>query len=334
MARPVPRARCVDQWEQNRRRLDYSLSQRDRDIAGRRRNEAETQLRLLRNEDSDDRNLTADFNPYRYLASEGFLPGYSFPRLPIAAYIPPDRRLRADGDFVQRARFLAIREFGPRALIYHEGNRYEVNRVQLPPDAAGELVTHQAHRCPGCGYYYDVGPGNDRCQTRADRAHPADVRPVPAAHRLHPASCSGSPPTRRNAAAPASGSSPPTASRTTATGQAASTRSSPTRQARAVARLAYGDSAEVHRINLGPVRRPEGEADGFWLDPVTGALADRPAGRSARRAAGQRRRRRRRHPGPAAHAGHPLRARPPQHPRLPARRPRHDRHRAVGHVRA
>ena len=127
------RAALVDQWEQNRRRLDYSLSQRDRDIAGRRRHEAETQLRLLRNEDSDDRNLTADFNPYRYLASEGFLPGYSFPRLPIAAYIPPDRRLRADGDFVQRARFLAIREFGPRALIYHEGNRYEVNRVQLPP---------------------------------------------------------------------------------------------------------------------------------------------------------------------------------------------------------
>ena len=38
-----------------------------------------------------------------------------------------------------------------------------------------------------------------------------------------------------------------------------------------VARLAYGDSAEVHRINLGPARRPEGEADGFWLDPVTGA---------------------------------------------------------------
>jgi hypothetical protein len=37
-----------------------------------------------------------------------------------------------------------------------------------------------------------------------------------------------------------------------------------------VARLAYGDSADVHRINLGPVRRPEGEADGFWLDPVTG----------------------------------------------------------------
>ena len=200
--RALFRSALVDQWEQNRRRLDYSLSQRDRDIAGRRRHEAETQLRLLRNEDSDDRNLTADFNPYRYLASEGFLPGYSFPRLPIAAYIPPDRRLRADGDFVQRARFLAIREFGPRALIYHEGNRYEVNRVQLPPDATGELVTHQAHRCPGCGYYYEVGPGNDRCEPCNIRAHRVDLRPVPAAHRLHQAAAAdhlrrgGTPPRR------------------------------------------------------------------------------------------------------------------------------------------
>ena len=35
--RDLFRAALVDQWEQNRRRLDYSLSQRDRDIAGRRR---------------------------------------------------------------------------------------------------------------------------------------------------------------------------------------------------------------------------------------------------------------------------------------------------------
>ena len=200
--RDLFRAALVDQWEQNRRRLDYSLSQRDRDIAGRRRNEAETQLRLLRNEDSDDRNLTADFNPYRYLASEGFLPGYSFPRLPIAAYIPPDRRLRADGDYVQRARFLAIREFGPRALIYHEGARYEVHRVQLPPDAAGEVITYQAHRCPGCGYHHEVGPGNDRCEMcHAPLTQPSH-RPVPAAHGLHQAAAAdhlrrgGAPPRR------------------------------------------------------------------------------------------------------------------------------------------
>jgi ATP-dependent helicase YprA (DUF1998 family) len=268
--RDLFRSALVDQWEQNRRRLDYSLSQRDRDIAGRRRNEAETQLRLLRSEDSDDRNLAADFNPYRYLASEGFLPGYSFPRLPIAAYIPPDRRLRADADFVQRARFLAIREFGPRALIYHEGNRYEVNRVQLPPDAAGELVTHQAHRCPGCGYYYDVAPGNDRC----DSCHSTLAQPVSGLFPLHtvftrPLQRITSDEEERRRA----GFRIVTSYRFQDHGDrpgrldAIVSDTSGTR----VARLAYGDSAEVHRINLGPVRRPEGEADGFWLDPVTGA---------------------------------------------------------------
>ena len=72
--------------------------------------------------------------------------------------------MRGEGDYVQRARFLAIREFGPRALIYHEGARYEVHRVQLPPDAAGEVRTEDAHRCPGCGYHHAVAPGNDRCE--------------------------------------------------------------------------------------------------------------------------------------------------------------------------
>ena len=45
---------------------------------------------LLLNE-ADSRGQS-DFYTYRYLASEGFLPGYSFPRLPLAAYIPGSRR--------------------------------------------------------------------------------------------------------------------------------------------------------------------------------------------------------------------------------------------------
>ena len=36
----------------------------------------------------------SDFYSYRYMASEGFLPGYNFPRLPLSAYIP-GRRTRA-----------------------------------------------------------------------------------------------------------------------------------------------------------------------------------------------------------------------------------------------
>src|SRR5690606_35037098 len=100
--------------------------------------------------------------PYRYLASEGFLPGYSFPRLPLAAYIPMSGRRFADGDYLQRPRFLAIREFGPGALIYHEGSRYQVTRIQLPPDASGDVVTTEAKRCAACGYHHDVD--DSRCE--------------------------------------------------------------------------------------------------------------------------------------------------------------------------
>ena len=98
-----------------------------------------------------------DFYPYRYFASEGFLPGYSFPRLPLAAFIPAERRTRSgQGDYVQRPRFLAISEFGPGAFIYHEGARYEVNRVSLPArdDGTGVNIT-EIKRCSACGYLHE-----------------------------------------------------------------------------------------------------------------------------------------------------------------------------------
>ncbi len=267
--RDLFRAALIDQWEQNRRRLDHSLSQRDRDAAARRRREAETQLTLLLNEDSDARNLTSDFNPYRYLASEGFLPGYSFPRLPIAAYISVRGRYGADGDFVQRPRVLAIREFGPRALIYHEGARYEVNRIQLPADSAGEVVTGQARRCAGCGHHHDVAPGIYRCEMCSAmlgeatggllHLHTVFTRPL---ERI-----SSDEEERRRAgfrivtsySFQRHGDRP---GRLDAIVQDAADD--------LVAHLTYGDSATVRRTNLGPLRRPPTEPDGFWLDPMTG----------------------------------------------------------------
>ena len=108
-----------------------ATSKRARRDAELRRREAESQLRLLLNEDAEQG--STDFYSYRYFASEGFLPGYSFPRLPLAAYcrVSGSSPMR-EGEFLQRPRFLAIREFGPGALIYHEGARYEVTRVQVP----------------------------------------------------------------------------------------------------------------------------------------------------------------------------------------------------------
>ena len=140
--------------------------------------EARGALDLLRG-DIDDVNQ-GDFYTYRYFASEGFLPGYSFPRLPLAAFIPAERKTRSgQGDYVQRPRFIAISEFGPGAFIYHEGARYEVVKVTLPAreDGTGVYLT-ETKRCADCGYLNEGNgeTGQEVCEhcnsanlTRLDR---------------------------------------------------------------------------------------------------------------------------------------------------------------------
>ena len=71
----------------------------------------------------------SDFYTYRYLATEGFLPGYNFPRLPLYAFIPATKRAAV----IQRPRFLAISEFGPNSLIYHEGRAFRVVKAKFEP---------------------------------------------------------------------------------------------------------------------------------------------------------------------------------------------------------
>lgn len=154
--------------EQQRVKLSASRSTGDRRQADRLRREAENQLDLLRAE-ADARNQS-DFYTYRYFAAEGFLPGYSFPRLPLSAFIPGRRGRYDEPEFVQRPRFLAISEFGPQSLIYHEGARYRINRVILPVGELeaddGRLVTTQAKRCASCGYLHPISqpPGPDVCE--------------------------------------------------------------------------------------------------------------------------------------------------------------------------
>ncbi len=87
--------------------------------------QANKQIDLLMNRDSESNKNFSEFYPYRYLAAEGFLPGYNFTRLPIRAYIPKGE----DGEFLSRPRFLALREFGPGNIIYHDGSRYKINQT-------------------------------------------------------------------------------------------------------------------------------------------------------------------------------------------------------------
>ena len=148
---------------QSRKSVDTSVPHKERDLAARRANDARIQLNLLSNEDSDD--FQTDFYSYRYFASEGFLPGYSFPRLPLAAYIP-GMNGRREGDYIQRPRFIGIAEFGPGAVIYHEGARYQVVSVTLPPSQPGKdgTVTTTARRCQACGYLHAEAVGIDLCE--------------------------------------------------------------------------------------------------------------------------------------------------------------------------
>ncbi|POX52058.1 protein kinase [Streptomyces sp. Ru72] len=267
--RQLFRAALDDQYIQNKRRLDYSLTEGDRNRANARRREAETQLNLLMNESVDSKSVLSDFNPYRYLASEGFLPGYSFPRLPLAAYIPTVGRRRGEGDYLQRPRFLAIREFGPGALIYHEGARYQVTRIQLPPDSSGDLATSEARRCAHCGYHHDPEERQDRCEmcgeplgaatygllqlhtvytTRRERISSDEEERRRAGFRLETSYRFQDHGTRKGRL---------DASVSDASGAA-------------LADIAYGDSATVRITNMGPVRAKSDEPPGYWLDLADG----------------------------------------------------------------
>ena len=72
-----------------------------------------------------------EFYPYRYFASEGFLPGYNFTKLPQRA------TLQYKGDkveFISRAKSLALREFGPHNIIYNNGGKFRITRMMLTGD--------------------------------------------------------------------------------------------------------------------------------------------------------------------------------------------------------
>jgi len=144
-----------------------AASERERREAQQRHNEARKQRDLLLAGDSA---FNSDFYTYRYLASQGFLPGYNFPRLPLLAYLPARRGSIGRESFLSRPRFLALSEFGPYSLIYHEGSQYRVTKALLTitgSDQVSEgarLPTEIARLCPACGYgHFRSQRDSDRC---------------------------------------------------------------------------------------------------------------------------------------------------------------------------
>ncbi|CAG0975664.1 hypothetical protein ANRL4_01549 [Anaerolineae bacterium] len=263
--RSLYRAALSQATAQDRIIRDMSRSAEDKNQAARLRREAEEQLKLL----SDVENIVqSDFYSYRYFASEGFLPGYNFPRLPLSAYIP-GRRIKQQDEFLSRPRFLAISEFGPRAIVYHEGSRYLINRVILPVEG-DEPLTHQLKRCTVCGYVHPIfdEAGPDRCE-RCGTELEAPLRQL---FRLRNVS------TKRRDKINSDEEERMRMGYDIITGVRFADQGERTAYHTAVlekegaplVRLTYGSAATLWRINLGWSRRANREQHGFALDVERG----------------------------------------------------------------
>jgi hypothetical protein len=83
---------AVNQKAQAQRVLDRvtagSETKEDKHRADRSFQEAKHQIDLLVGQGAGKNNSQFEFYPYRYFASQGFLPGFNFPRLPIHTYLP------------------------------------------------------------------------------------------------------------------------------------------------------------------------------------------------------------------------------------------------------
>lgn len=87
--------------------------------------QATRQRELLRNEGFEAGGQFSEFYPYRYFASEAFLPGYNFPHLPLRTFVA----IGNGGEFISRSRNIALREFGPQNIIYHKGAKYIIKQM-------------------------------------------------------------------------------------------------------------------------------------------------------------------------------------------------------------
>ena len=273
---PTALDRACDRWrdlyrsaaqqaqEQGRVAQDANAGAKQKKRARALRAEAEAQMDLLLNDVSREH---SDFYPYRYLAAEGFLPGYSFPRLPLAAFIP-GRRGR--DEYLQRPRFLAISEFGPGALVYHEGARYQIQKVIIPAGEVGEdgtIPLGSVKQCDRCGYLHPHQglAGADVCE-RCRTPLPA---PLNGLFRMHNVI------TRRRERINSDEEERQRRGYELRTGvrfshhgdrPGSSTSHAVDSADTPLLQLTYGDAATIWRINLGWRRRKDQDRHGYVLD--------------------------------------------------------------------
>ena len=255
---------------------DHSRPEAERNHSRRLRAQAEAQIRLLTEAEGI---YEGDFYSYRYFATEGFLPGYNFPRLPVSAFVPGRRGSRGRDEFISRPRFLAVSEFGPRALIYHEGARYRVYKANLDfgSDAvedARDLTTDTMKRCPGCGYaHFEAGAANlsevcDRCgaalDVRIDGLVAMQNVTVREAQRI---TCDEEERQRFGYRLVTAYRFPET------NGQLDRKDAEVYRGDARILELSYGDATDLYRVNLGWANQAASQPPGFKLDLERGYWA-------------------------------------------------------------
>ena len=269
-------AAAEEQRDAARRTMDdYSTPYREKRAAQTRHAQAVDQLNLLQRGTSA---LSSDFYTYRYLATEGFLPGYNFPRLPLFAYIPASRDGRGRQTYLQRPRFLALAEFGPRSLVYHEGRAYRVVRALLSlghresatPDS--QLPTKAVRICTSCGGGHF---GDDLSMCHACGTSLGDAEVVGNTYRIeNVATQPAEQITANDEERQRQGFDLQTTFEWAIRDQEIDVRhASASDEEGEIVRLAYGTGATITRLNKGLRRRADKKVLGFLIDPVSGYWA-------------------------------------------------------------
>ena len=254
---------------------DYSAPYQEKRAAQSRHAQAVDQLNLLQRGTSA---LSSDFYTYRYLATEGFLPGYNFPRLPLLAYIPASRDGRGRQTYLQRPRFLALAEFGPRSLVYHEGRAHRVVRALLSlghrdsatPDA--QLPTKAVRICASCGAGH-FGDDLSMCHSCGTSLGNAEV--VGNTYRIeNVATQPAEQITANDEERQRQGFDLQTTFEWAIRDQEIDVqRASACDEEGAIVSMAYGAGATITRLNKGLRRRANKKVLGFRIDPVSGYWA-------------------------------------------------------------
>lgn len=168
--------RAMDRWRTEYQRLDDEREGLNR-ILGREGVDPSLSRRRLVIEKKlqEMRDGEGDWYVYRYLGSEGFLPGYAFP--PEAVHLSFDMH----EDELSRSPAIALNEYAPGNFIYYRGERYEVTHGR-PKTRDLEPYTEKALICPACERSYTGDQAVNRaacdCGQNLELIHPRLSMPL------------------------------------------------------------------------------------------------------------------------------------------------------------